>query len=136
MRNPPLDWCFTVTDVVYSGAVYDSGANQVTEACESGWVFGINGLSSTRPDDFGLHQNRPNPFNPVTEISFRLESPTSVRLAIYNITGQRVASLINGIMDAGLHSVTWDGSAYSSGIYFYRLETEYGIESRKMILMK
>ena len=85
---------------------------------------------------FNLSQNYPNPFNPATEISFRLPVATDVTLEIYNITGQKVATLIDGNLSAGEHRVSWDGRDHSSGVYFYRLTTPGFSDSRKMILLK
>ncbi len=142
-RTPPADWCFEVTDVVASGYTYNSAANVVTKACESGFVYSFNSGNFARtskesavPNYFGLSQNYPNPFNPTTEISFSLPSGSYVELTVYNVTGQKVAVLAHGHFDAGQHTVTWDASGVSSGIYFYRLDTELGIETKKMVLLK
>ncbi len=83
-----------------------------------------------------LNANYPNPFNPVTEISFDLKVATDVTLDIYNITGQKVTTLIRGQLEAGNHTVTWDGSDVASGVYLYRLEAGNHVESRKMVLLK
>jgi PKD repeat protein len=88
------------------------------------------------PDEFALSQNRPNPFNPTTEISFSLPVASNVSLEIFNILGQRVAVLADGFRSAGRYTVTWDASNQSSGIYFYRLRTDKFAESRKMLLLK
>jgi hypothetical protein len=97
--------------------------------------------SSTVPETFTLDQNRPNPFNPTTEISYSLPEGCDVSLDIYNITGQRVTTLVNHYQDAGIHSVTWNsrddnGRQVASGIYFYRLTADNYAETKKMILMK
>ncbi len=88
------------------------------------------------PEDFRLDQNYPNPFNPATEISFRLPAAADVTLEVYNITGQKVATLVEGNLAAGTHKVTWDGRDHSSGVYFYRLDTPGFSDTRKMILLK
>ncbi|MFQ5499240.1 MAG: T9SS type A sorting domain-containing protein, partial [Candidatus Zixiibacteriota bacterium] len=80
--------------------------------------------------------NYPNPFNPTTEISFSLPSAGHVQLAVYNVAGQQVALLADDEYSAGTHTVTWDASDKASGIYFYRLQTEQAVESRKMLLLK
>ncbi len=80
--------------------------------------------------------NYPNPFNPVTTISFNLPQQSDVKVEIYNIKGQRVTTLVDGQFNAGEHSCTWDGSAVASGVYFYRLETPRFTESKKMVLLK
>ncbi len=83
-----------------------------------------------------LLQNYPNPFNPTTRISFTLAEPSNVRLEVFNVAGQRVATLVNGYNEAGPHSVEFDASALSSGIYFYRLAAGEVTQYRKMILLK
>jgi hypothetical protein len=88
------------------------------------------------PTEFALYQNYPNPFNPTTEISFALPNAANVKLEIFNIMGQRVATLIDQRLQAGNHSVVWDGSQVASGIYFYRLDAGDYVESRKMVLLK
>lgn len=93
------------------------------------------------PENFVLHQNYPNPFNPETNISFELPSASRVELDIFNILGRRIATLVNGNLPAGRHTVIWDGrnaenSSVASGVYFYRLSTSAKVETKKMILMK
>ncbi|MBD3402938.1 T9SS type A sorting domain-containing protein, partial [candidate division GN15 bacterium] len=88
------------------------------------------------PTRFDLHQNYPNPFNPSTEISFSVPEACDVTLEVYNVLGRRVISLIDGRMDAGTHTVTWDATELSSGIYLYRLQAGEYRESRKMMLLK
>ncbi len=106
---------------------------------------GMSGTSGTSakanensliPDEFSLSQNYPNPFNPTTEIEFSLPQASHVSLEIYNILGQRVTTLANGFFEAGSHTVTWDASNQSSGIYFYRIATPSGTIAKKMVLLK
>ena len=85
---------------------------------------------------FSLEQNWPNPFNPVTSISFQLPETASVRLGVYNLAGQRVALLAEGMMEAGMHQVSFDGSNLSSGIYVYALQTGNSTLTRRMTLIK
>ncbi|OPZ84259.1 MAG: hypothetical protein BWY76_01919 [bacterium ADurb.Bin429] len=78
----------------------------------------------------------PNPANPVATITYSINSPSNVRLSIYSITGQKVATLADGPMSAGTHSVIFDGSKYASGVYFYRFESAGLTKSGKMLLLK
>ena len=134
------EWCFEVTNVTHASLTYDSGANLVTKACESGWVYSFEGQIASAepivPNAFELRQNYPNPFNPTTEISFTLPTATNVKLEVFNITGQLVETLANSRFDAGVHAVTWDASGRPSGIYLYRLVTDDRTVTRKMILLK
>ncbi len=83
-----------------------------------------------------LEQNYPNPFNPTTMINFQLPESGNVTLEVYNMAGQRVQTLVNGLISQGNHSVNFDASELSSGMYIYRLSSEFGTISRKMLLVK
>ncbi|MBS1515505.1 MAG: T9SS type A sorting domain-containing protein [Bacteroidetes bacterium] len=89
--------------------------------------------------DFKLHQNNPNPFNPSTLITYELKSASNVKLSVFTMTGQLVAKLVDEAQTAGNYSVEFNAINYpdlSSGIYFYKLETQYSADIRKMILAK
>lgn len=88
------------------------------------------------PNSFKLEQNYPNPFNPSTNINFTLPTASDVTLTVYNVLGQRVATLVNGRMNSGAHGVRFDASNLASGIYFYRLQTNNFVQQRSMTLIK
>ncbi len=88
------------------------------------------------PNQFSLSQNYPNPFNAKTNIDFTLEKKAKVELAVYNLLGAKVATLANGQMEAGKHSINFDASKISSGIYYYTLKTDGSEVSKKMTLLK
>ncbi len=98
------------------------------------------------PSGFSLEQNFPNPFNPVTTIRFSLIQSGFVSLKIYDVIGKEIATLINGDMNRGNHSIQWNTASlpsgvsskggYASGVYFYRLLNGYSSETRKMLLTK
>lgn len=88
------------------------------------------------PGDFKLSQNYPNPFNPVTTINFELPNTANVNLTVYNMLGQKVATLVSGHKAAGSYSVKWNAENLSSGMYLYRLEFDNKVLSRKMLLLK
>ena len=93
--------------------------------------------AAINPLEFRLEQNYPNPFNPVTTINFQLALAGNVQIAVYNLLGQKVKTLISGKLSAGAHQVTFDASEYSSGVYFYKLTTDNGyVQTRKMVLLK
>ena len=122
-----------------SGDVTIIGKN--SRATRNVYLKPDNDEISIKPSEFALYQNQPNPFNPTTEISFNLPVMSNVRLDVYNITGQKVTTLVDGPMQPGPHSVTWNGMSDSgepvaSGIYFYRIEAGNHSENRKMLLLK
>lgn len=93
------------------------------------------------PDRFTLGQNFPNPFNPTTEIRYRMTETSELELSVYNVVGQKVRTLARGIFPAGERSVIWDGkdergTPLPSGVYFYRLVSGKLAQTRKMILIK
>ena len=93
------------------------------------------------PSVFALHQNYPNPFNPVTEIQFDVPVESKVKLTIYNLMGQEVTTLSHSTLEAGFHSVRWDGTnglgeQVGTGLYFYRLSSPSFTSTKKMILVK
>ena len=93
------------------------------------------------PKEFALHDNYPNPFNPVTTINYDLPKEGNVRLIIYDIMGREIAELNNGFMPAGYHSVKWNarnqfGAEVSAGVYFYQIQAGQFTKTQKMILLK
>jgi len=78
----------------------------------------------------------PNPFNPLTTLSFALPEAAKVSLSVYDISGSLVATLANGWRSAGMHEVTFDGSKLASGVYFYRLQAGEFVSGGKMVLLK
>ncbi len=88
------------------------------------------------PGHFSLKQNFPNPFNPTTQIQFATPHRSHVTLTVYNTLGQQVATLLNGDIEAGSHSVQFDASNLSSGVYFYRLQAGSFVQTKKLMLVK
>jgi len=88
------------------------------------------------PTAFELFQNYPNPFNPTTSIKYALPKESRVRIAVFNILGQEVATLVNSVKPAGYHSVDFKANNIPSGMYIYKIETESFTQVKKMLLMK
>jgi hypothetical protein len=93
-------------------------------------------VTSVVLEDFRIEQNYPNPFNPVTTIKYNLPAPAKVTLSIYNIAGERVATLINGETQSGLNKIVWDARNFSSGIYYYEIKSKNFYQTRRMVLLK
>jgi hypothetical protein len=91
---------------------------------------------SDLPSGFALLGAYPNPFNPVTTIRFELGAISLVKLAVYDVAGRKVASLVNGWRDGGAHEVTWDASDLASGVYVYRIQAGDFTATAKMVLTK
>ncbi|MBL0061654.1 MAG: T9SS type A sorting domain-containing protein [bacterium] len=92
--------------------------------------------SSNLPLEFALNPAYPNPFNPTTSISYSLPEAAQVLLQVFDVNGREVATLVNGTMNAGTHSVTFDAANLSSGIYFTRMNAGSFSASQKLVLMK
>ena len=123
----------------------DAGANSITAAANGLGLFNTTVLSndseSTLPNKYGLHSNFPNPFNPVTQITYDLAGDGQVDLSVYNIIGRKVKTLVNGYETAGRKATAWygvddSGNPLSAGMYFYRLTAGGKVFTKKMVLMK
>ncbi len=135
---------------VYDG-IYPSGAldledpswiaNDETYFIASDSVAGIiTNLPTAVEEDgqaaFSVDQNSPNPFNPTTTLGFTLPTSDNVTVEIYNVAGQKVETLVNDFMEAGKHSVVWDASGLSNGVYFYTVKSGDFSRTMKMTLLK
>jgi hypothetical protein len=99
-------------------------------------ITDVNEYFSSIPEKFVLTQNYPNPFNPSTRISFALPQRSNAVLKVFNTLGQEVAELVNESLEAGTHSYHFDASKLTSGVYVYSLQTDAGVISKKMTLVK
>lgn len=99
-------------------------------------TVGINQTSLEIPAYFSLSQNYPNPFNPTTNVNFSLPQKGHVNLTVYDMMGREVEVLVNEVLSAGTYNYSFNGSDVSSGVYFYRLESNDFVETKKMTLIK
>ncbi|RPH92634.1 MAG: T9SS C-terminal target domain-containing protein, partial [Calditrichaeota bacterium] len=97
---------------------------------------GIIDSNPSVADEFFLRQNYPNPFNPWTAIDFSLGKSSTVEFTVYDILGRVVETLVNGKMEAGIHTVRWDASGKASGVYFYQLKTDQFVQIQKMVFVQ
>ncbi|PJA26423.1 MAG: hypothetical protein CO189_10825 [candidate division Zixibacteria bacterium CG_4_9_14_3_um_filter_46_8] len=112
-----------------AGARLENGADQWT--LNGGWD-----VASETPSDYALLGSYPNPFNAVTSIIFEVPTAGKVNLDIYNLMGQKVATLVDSDIEAGQHSISWDAANFSSGIYFYKLSAGDKVFTKRMTLLK
>jgi len=136
VRNPTQSFCFLVDSLVLTD-YYWVDTKGVTYSC----ISGAASAAKTTPAEFTISQNYPNPFNPVTQFHVELVSETHVNLTVYNVAGQKVRTLVDGLLPAGSHTITWDstndmGEAISGGVYFYRVVADDKVVTKKMLLLK
>ncbi len=145
-----FDSLLSITEVTLEGnefSNFDGPSRTLTIAPGESGIFKVtfessgslpNGTESEYllPKAFTLNQNYPNPFNPGTRIEYTLNRAGTFQLDVYDLLGNKVAVLAKGYMQAGNHTVYFDGSGLASGIYIYRLQFGDKIESRKMVLLK
>jgi hypothetical protein len=93
-------------------------------------------VENAAPAAFTVAQNTPNPFNPTTTINFSLAKESQVSVDVFNVAGQKVTSLVNDMLSAGSHSVTWDANGFAAGVYFYTVKTGELSKTMKMTLLK
>jgi hypothetical protein len=127
---------FTATDEI----LVSSDNFDLTVLVGVGVVVSVDNSGLT-PFQFALHQNYPNPFNPETNIQFDVAEKSDVTVSIFNIMGQKVATLINGNLDAGVYHLTWNGlsdlgTALPSGMYFYEMRSPKFHSVKKLVLVK
>ena len=153
-RDHVLRWASDMDDLVWNhpwrhGTVTFLEGNKVNLSTENA-ITGVdtNSIDYTppavlvesnpaqQPLEFNLAQNYPNPFNPSTHIEFTLPTSCDVTLTVYDMLGKEVATLVNEARSAGTHSVTFDGTDLSSGVYFYKLDTGTDVQMNKMMLVK
>jgi len=122
----------------YSNIPDGSGTWMLSNTITKGASNGTTGLleETGTVTSFGLSQNFPNPFNPSTVIRFAIPTSEFVNLSVYNMLGEKVASLVNKTVDAGSHEIKFDASELASGVYVYRIEAGSYVESNKMMLLK
>ena len=115
----------------------DSSAVHVDEVWYNETPTGMS-ISDDAPiaSSYELGQNYPNPFNPTTHIRFNIPETAGAKLTVFNIMGEAVANLVDGVVSAGGHTVSWNAANMPTGVYFYRLESGNFTQTRKLLLVK
>ena len=123
-----------LTPYMTGGTVYNIWATMDTTDLTD--VTGIENQNTGTPMAYELNQNYPNPFNPSTLIRYAIPEQGIVTLRVYNLLGEEVVTLVDGFKNAGSYDVTFNASNLSSGIYFYQINSNNFVSTKKMILMK
>lgn len=129
-----------------TNTLYDAAFTNISNGYvvgQDGLIFSTKYVTSIDDEDFGteinnynISQNYPNPFNPSTSINYSIPATTKIKIAVFDILGREIAVLVNEEKSAGNHTVNFNGSNLSSGIYFYQLRAGNFSETKKMILLK
>ncbi|MCF8259801.1 MAG: right-handed parallel beta-helix repeat-containing protein [Melioribacteraceae bacterium] len=120
----------TDVGIAYTGLAPDLGA------FEYGSIVGVESKNKLLSEFVKLHQNYPNPFNPTTNISYKIDKPGNVKIAIYNSLGEEIKELINKYHTEGFFQLQFSAENLSSGVYFYRLQFNNSIQMKKMLLLQ
>ena len=129
----------STTAGVYTVTIKGAGSNGTpvhtrTVTLNVGLV-GITGVNEI-PNKYELSQNFPNPFNPATKISYNIKTQTNVKLSVFDAMGRMISTMNKGVQQPGSYYVYFDGTALSSGVYYYRLDTDFFTDTKKMLLVK
>ena len=117
----------------------ETGNTKIISGFLSNDFFNLTNVNENKqsiPTKFELSQNFPNPFNPSTTINYSLPFASIVNLEVFNILGEKIASLVNGFQQPGNYHVLWNAGNCASGIYLYRISTKDLVQTKKMILLK
>ena len=135
-----------ITDMVFIDSLSSSGKFYIVAGSfgRSMWIreasgddpISVGNEFTNIPNKYELKQNYPNPFNPTTTIEFLLPVNDRVELTVFDITGRKVASIINKEISAGIHKIKFDGTNLTSGVYFYQIRTSKLVDTKKMLLIK
>ncbi|MFZ4592373.1 MAG: M43 family zinc metalloprotease [Ignavibacteria bacterium] len=134
--NPNADSLFCVWNATsFNGSDSLKSQNELFFIIKRNTV-GINNLSSATPDRFMLYPNYPNPFNQSSIIRFQCAKPGETSIKIYDLNGKEVMALVNNFLKPGTYQVRFDASQLSSGVYFYKMTTEYFSDTKRMVILK
>jgi len=131
------DGIYTTINDPGSTLAIENGVYYVAQTSIKGSLgASLIGVEEAAPVTFAVAQNTPNPFNPATSITFTLAKAGKVTVEVFNVAGQKVDTIVNTAMSAGSHSVTWNASRFSAGIYFYTVKAGTSSRTMKMTLLK
>ncbi|MFZ1323189.1 MAG: T9SS type A sorting domain-containing protein [Ignavibacteria bacterium] len=125
-------------EIAATGSSPNQSAGWISDFCTIKYssTIGIQSISESNPNSFNLSQNYPNPFNPITIINYKCSMFNDVVLKVFDVLGNEVAVLVNEKQNPGSYNVEFDGSNFSSGVYFYKLTAGEFSETKRMVLIK
>jgi len=132
--NSPKEYSFSDKDLVAGGSRFQYRLKQIDN--DGSFEYSDVVEVEVVPDQYELSQNYPNPFNPSTTIQFSLPKQSQLKINLYNMLGEQVATIAEGMYESGNHKVTFNASNLPSGTYVYRLESGEFVQVKKMILLK
>ena len=133
MQGMGIQWIHSLTansQYIFAGNDSCAWRRSLTE------IVGVQKISTEIPEKYSLSQNYPNPFNPETNIEFTLPKTSFIKITVFDIAGKEVETLVNERLQSGTYKANWNASAYTSGVYFYKLVTDSYSETKKMVLIK
>lgn len=134
LPSTPIHTLRKGTNFVFAGS-YDITGQKIWRTSVS-YVINVKQISSEVPGKYALSQNYPNPFNASTEIVYTIKNKSHVRLNVYDVVGKLVVTLVNEVNTPGTYSVSWNTNEFSSGTYFYEINTGEYKETKRMVLIK
>ncbi len=134
--NVWYDQAFVIRNNVWAYTTYTNRGIFSSTGGDTTIYVGVNQIEKEVPNEYKLYQNYPNPFNASTVVSFSLSVVSDVLLKVYDAMGREVQTLVNGRLNAGSYQVSWDGTRFASGVYFYRIIAGNFVETKRMILIK
>jgi glucose/arabinose dehydrogenase len=141
-ENPPINYKLIDTDLrISSFGVDEHGELYILDHASAGRIYTFDSLlsierSETIPSEFRLHQNYPNPFNQGTRISFSLSTQEHVTIEVFNLIGQKVATVTDRQYDRGEYSIPWNPGTLGSSVYFYRMRAGDFVDIKRMVLLQ
>ncbi|MBS4034508.1 MAG: T9SS type A sorting domain-containing protein [Ignavibacterium sp.] len=132
--NSPKSYSFSDKDLFAGGSEFRYRLKQIDT--DGKFEYSDVVAVTVIPTQFELAQNYPNPFNPATTIRFSLPQSTQIKLNVYNLLGQQIATIAEGLFEQGFHKVEFNASELPSGAYIYRIESANFVQVKKMVLIK
>jgi len=135
-RNSGLPYTANLKSMVVGYNYLLAANDSAVWRCPLTYVTNVEKISTEMPTKYSLSQNYPNPFNPSTTIRYQIPKQGIVTLKIYDITGKEIETLVNELQSPGTYEVNWNAGKYSSGVYFYKIESENFTDTKRMLLVK